>query len=654
MNLAKSTLVVLKTKRARLAISAILLLTTVLYWIGASKNGYGNSFYAAAVQAGTHSWKAFFFGSLDASNFITVDKPPFSLWMMEISTRIFGFHSWSMMLPEVLAGVATVYLVYASVRRWFDSKSALIAAAVMALSPVAVLMFGFNNPDAILTLLLTASVYTTIRAFENKRPVFWLSMTGILTGCAFNTKMLQGLIVVPIIALVYLIFASPKFWTRFKHLLLAAVPLLIAALWWPMIVSITPANDRPYVGSSTNDSIWNLIVGYNGLGRLDGTSTGMGGGKHQMGKRAFAFNHRGTNGSNLPSFAANSNRIAGGGMPTGRGGGGFGGGIGGSGFGGSTGVLRMFNTSFGPNIGWLIPASAVAAITVFWQRRKKIRADKVRIAFMLWGGYLALHYIVFSKVSGVIHPYYPVVMTPAVAALIGMGAPILVRTYKRGGNQALALPFAVALTGVTASIILGYESSFMPWLRWSVLIFSLISALLLITHLLYPLKQQTIKLALILAALSCFSAPVVYSIDTATLVHTGSIPSAGPADTGMAGSNNESSSAESSLVSYLLKHQDGSKWIVAVNSANTSAAIQISTGQPVMAIGGFNGSDNAISLANFKKLVVEGKVRYYAISSGGMGIGGGGQGNSQILNWVKSSATKVNYGGSSYTLYKLN
>jgi 4-amino-4-deoxy-L-arabinose transferase-like glycosyltransferase len=652
-----------RTKREKLTIATILIMTAILYGIGASKNGYANSFYAAAVQAGTHSWKAFFFGSLDASNYITVDKPPVSLWFMEVSTRIFGFHAWSMLLPDVLSGVGTVYLVYASVRRWFGAHGSLLAAGVMALTPVAVLMFGFDNPDAVLTLLLTASTYATIRALEGQHAVRWLIIAAICTGFAFNTKMLQGLIVLPVLVLVYLVAAKPKLLTRIKHLLLAGIFLAISALWWPLIVSAIPASSRPYVGSSTNDSIWNLIVGYNGVGRLLGTSTGQGGshsGSGIAGSKAppgigtiipsgvsSSLNTTVGRSQTPPSFGAPST-TASGTHPSFAGGGS---GPGGTGFGQSTGILRMFNSDFGPNIAWFIPLGILATGLVLWKKRHYSRTDSTRTAFLIWGGYLILHIIVFSMVSGVIHPYYPVVMAPAIAALVGMGVPLLIRSYRKHDTTAFLLPAGIALSSITACILLGYESTWLPWLKWLILVGGLLSSIILLIGIIQPLRKIT-TYALLLAAAACTIGPTAYAIDTVTVAHTGSIPTAGPSGTGMQNSSNVAASAESSFVRYLLAHEDHAKWLVAVSSANESAPIQISSGQPVMAVGGFSGSDNAMTVSELETLIARGELHYYAVSSGGMG-GGGTGGNSSILTWVEAHGTKIDYGGSDYTLYYL-
>ena len=262
----------------RPALVALLVGTGFLYIWGLGQSGWANSFYSAAVQAGTKSWKAFFFGSFDSSNFITVDKPPASLWVMEISARMFGVNSWSILVPQALEGVATVGLLFVTVRRWFSPGAALLAGAVLALTPVATLMFRFNNPDALLTLVLTAAAYATVRAVEGGR-TRWMVLAGALIGFGFITKMLQALILLPVLALVYLLAGPPE----------ARPPHRPAGLhrrwpWWcrpdggwrPS--QLTPAADRPYIGGSTNNSELNLIFGYNGFGRLTGNETGSVGG----------------------------------------------------------------------------------------------------------------------------------------------------------------------------------------------------------------------------------------------------------------------------------------------------------------------------------------------------------------------------------------
>lgn len=587
----------------------LLVLTGALYLFGALHNGMANSYYAAAVQAASQDWAAWLFGSLDAANYVSVDKPPLATILMGLSARLFGFSSFSMLLPSVLAGVGSVWLVYAAVKRQFGFMSAAIAGMVLVMTPVAALMFGFNNPDAILTLMLTASGYAFLRSLEGKRPLMWLGLAGLFTGLAFNTKMLQGLMVLPAMVVVYLVFAKPPIVKRFLHVIFAGVITMMSTLWWSVLVWLTPAGSRPWVGSTNDNNIWSLIFGYNGLGRLLG---GRGGG----------------------------------------GGPGGGHGPGGTGFGGQTGIFRIFNNDFGPNIAWLLVLALAGGGLMLWILRKTPRTNRGRAAVIFWMLWLLIHIVIFSMTSGVIHPYYVVVMAPAVAALVGISLPFLWGAYVRRKPYAWLLPVLVGVTAVTTVIILGYASTMM-WLMWIVGLLGLAGMIGLFVNLYAP-RRWLQNLAIVTALATCTLAPTVYTLSTVNVAHTGSIPTAGPNSTAMRGSNNESSQANSQLVQYLVEHQNGATWLVAVASANESAAIQLTSGQPVMAVGGFNGSDTPLTLEQFKQLVKAGKVKYYAISSHSRGGGGPGSGNNEITAWVKQTGTVVNYGGSDVTLYELS
>lgn len=639
------------------AVAGLLLSAGALYFWDLTINGYANSYYAAAVQAASSSWHAFFYNSLDAAGFVTVDKPPVATWVMALSARVFGFSSFSMLLPNALAGAGTVYLVYQTVRRWFGVHSGLIAGVVMMLTPVAALMFRFNNPDSILTFLLAASAYTLVRAVETNQ-LRWLAATGVLVGIAFNTKMIQALIVLPAYALVYLLAAKPGWWKRLRQLLVAGLITAVAALWWPVAVSLTPASSRPYIGSSSNNSIWSLIIGYNGVGRLLGTMNGGGSNPSDgAGGTAPSFSQNAASGTTTTGMMpgagfGNSPLASKNGGPMGNGGGRSG--PGGTGFGGNTGIFRMFNGDFGGNIAWFIPAALIVTVYGLWNRRKQARTDRKRAAFLMWGGWLILHIAVFSAVSGVIHPYYPVVMAPAIAALVGMGLPMLWRTFRNGGHAAWILPLTTATTGVLSFVLLGRSLGWMPVLRWIVLAATGLGSVILAWHLAEPLSKRLRNWTFGITAAACLLGPAAYSIATVRIAHNGSIPTAGPTSTAMSGSSNENATAESTLVQYLLKHQGSATWVVAVDSANSSAGIQIATGQPVMALGGFSGSDAVLTLDQFKQLVREGKVQYYATSGSGGMSGGPGGGSSEITTWIKANATVVNYGGTSMTLYKLS
>ena len=628
---------------------ALLVLTGALYLFGALHNGMANSYYAAAVQAASQDWTAWLFGSLDAANYVSVDKPPLATMVMGLSARLFGFSSFSMLLPSVLAGVGSVWLVYAAVKRQFGFMGAAIAGSVLAMTPVAALMFGFNNPDAILTLMLTASGYAFLRSLEGKRPLLWLSLAGLFTGLAFNDKMLQGLMVLPAMVVVYLVFAKPPIVMRFLHVMFAGIITTMSTLWWSALVWLTPAGSRPWVGSTNDNNIWSLIFGYNGFGRLLG---GRGGGGGPGGTPPSG----GMGGGTTLQAAGNTTQTATDGagmMPGGMGGGPGGGhGPGGMGFGGQTGIFRIFNNDFGPNIAWLLVLALAGGGLMLWILRKTPRTNRGRAAVIFWMLWLLIHIVIFSMTSGVIHPYYVVVMAPAAAALVGISLPFLWGAYTRRKPYGWLLPVLVGVTAVIAVIILGYTGT-MTWLMWIVGVLGLVGMLGLLVNL-YASRRWLQNLAIVTALAACTLAPTVYTLATVNVAHTGSIPTAGLSSTAMRGSNNETSQADSQLVQYLLQYQHGATWLVAVASANESAAIQLTSGQPVMAVGGFNGSDTPLTLEQFKQLVKVGKVKYYAISSHGRGGGGPGGGNNEITTWVKQAGTVVNYGGSDVTLYELS
>lgn len=628
------------------AFGGLLLFTAIFYLWHLTINGMANSYYAAAAQAASTNWTAWLFGSLDAANFVSVDKPPISMMIMGLFGRIVGFSSWSMLLPHALAGIATVALVYLTVKRWYGARAGLIAGIVMAMTPAAALMFRFNNPDSFLTLFLTASAYAFLRSFEGKRPVLWLSLAGLFTGLAFNTKMLQGLLVLPIMTMIYISFSPPKLVTRLWHIGAAGVVTAVSTFWWSILVWLTPVANRPWVGSTNDNNIWSLILGYNGFGRLFGHGGGPGGGAPGGGGAA-----------NMAQIGTQATQPAQMVLPTGGGLGadGRGGGTAGVGFGGETGLLRIFNESFGPNIAWLIPVALIGGGLVIWLLRRAPRRNKERVGALLWLGWLLIHIVIFSMTSGTIHPYYVVAMAPAVAALVGIGAPYIWQAYTRRTKVAWILPLSIALTTILSIIMLDY-SNYWPWLMWLVMIAGGIATILTLLPLSQTKRLKQIILGLAITA--GMAAPIVFSVSTVATAHSGSIPTAGSGASAMSNTNNELARAESTLVSFLLENRHGTTWLAAVNSANESAPIQLSSGQPVMAIGGFNGSDSTLTLSQLKQLVKQGKVRYYVVNSrqgksgGPSGMSGPG-GNSEILLWMKSTGSKVDYGGTQYTVYDL-
>ncbi|MFJ3643695.1 ArnT family glycosyltransferase [Streptomyces sp. NPDC090108] len=682
----------------RPAFLGLLAATLLLYLYDLSASGWSNSFYTAAVQAGSTSWKAFFFGSLDGGNAITVDKPSAFLWPMELSVRIFGLNTWALLVPEVLMGVGTVAVVYAGVRRRSGPVAGLVAGAVLALTPVAALMFRFDNPDAMLALLMSLACYFVVRAVEDGR-TRWLVWAGVAIGFAFLAKTLQAFLILPPLALVYAFCAPVRPLRRLVQLGLATLALVVSGGWWVAVVELWPASSRPYVGGSQHNSFLELTFGYNGLGRISGDETGSVGG----------------------------------------GGGGRGGGW------GETGWDRMFGAEVGAQISWLIPAALILLAAGLWATRGLRRASVTRASFLVWGGSMLITMAVFSYMAGIFHQYYTVALAPYVAAVIGMGAGLL---WERRAQTwaALTLAASAVAAAVWGYVLLERTSDYLPWLRLPVLAGGLLAALGLVFagRLSRPLALATASVALVTA----LAGPTAFTLSTVASAHTGSIPTAGPAGAstmgfgggrpgggrggtrggfggGMQGQGNGNGNGNgnanggmpapgqglpgggtpgqngapqgqgqgngrtggfpgggfpggafpgeggrggglgglldgakvSAAAKKLLEKDAGHyTWAGASVGSQNAASYQLATGDPVMAIGGFNGTDPSPTLAEFKKYVTDGRIHYF-ISGGGMGGGmgmgergrSGGSGTaSAITSWVEKNFTKVTAGPATF------
>ncbi|WKE70833.1 glycosyltransferase family 39 protein [Streptomyces sp. WP-1] len=671
---------------ARPAFLGLLAATLLLYLYNLSASGYANSFYAAAVQAGSGSWKALFFGSLDAGNAITVDKPPASLWPMELSVRVFGLNSWAILTPEVLMGVATVAVVYAAVRRRGGPVAGLIAGAVLALTPVAALMFRFDNPDAMLALLMSLACYLVVRALEDGR-TRWLVWAGAAIGLAFLAKTLQAFLILPPLALVYAVCAPVPLRKRLGQLAAATLALVVSGGWWVAIVELWPASSRPYIGGSQHNSFLELTFGYNGFGRLNGEETGS---------------------------------VGGGGAPGGGGGGGMW---------GSTGWDRMFGSEVGGQISWLLPAALILLVAGLVATRRYRRTSVTRGSFLVWGGSLLMTMAVFSYMAGIFHQYYTVALAPYLAAVVGMGAGLLWER-RREVWAALALAAAVVAAAAWGYVLLNRTPTYLPWLRWLVLIGGLVAALGLVFagRLTRPLALGAAALALVAA----LAGPTAYTLSTVDSAHEGSIPTAGPAGASMMGFGGgrgpgggrtggarggfggggmpgrqgqqgqqgvpgggqgrpggqngngfpglggdlaggfpggaregaggaggfggllNGADVGSAAKSLLKKDASRYTWVAASIGSQNAASYQLATGDPVMAIGGFNGTDPSPTLAQFEKYVADGRIHYF-IAGGGMGQGGEGTGRggasgtgSQISSWVQSNFKKVTVGSATF------
>jgi 4-amino-4-deoxy-L-arabinose transferase-like glycosyltransferase len=633
----------------RPSLLAVVALAAVLCLWDLTISGWANEYYAAAVRAASESWKAMFFGSIDPGSFITVDKPPLSLWIMGLSARAFGFSSFSLLLPQALETIAAVALLYATVRRLFGPAAGVAAAAALAISPVTVAMARVDMPDALLVLLMVAAAWMLVRAIETGRTRF-LVWCGAVVGLAFMTKMLQGWMVVPAFAAAYLLAGPPRLLVRIRGLVLAGVAMVVVSAAWPVAVSLWPASSRPYIGGSTDGSVWNLIFGYNGFGRLTGAEAGPGGG-------------------------------------------GFGGG-----FGGAAGLWRMFNDQVGGQGAWLLPFAAVALGAGLWLTRRAPRTDLARAGLVLFGAWALVHVAVFSTQRGIFHPYYVSALAPAVAALTGYGVVTLVRWARAAWAGVAALALGLGLTAYVAVMVLDRTPEFAPRLGTLVPAAAAVAVLGALTLRLGLRGRAAMALAAVAATVTLAAGPGAYSVATVgrSLAENnvlagpagagagfgggrarfggppsgfggpggasagGSLP-AGPPPTGalparggFAGGGPGGDAVSATLVRYLEAHQGSAKYLVAASGSMTTAPIIIQTGKAVVTIGGFTGSDPAPTVSRLEQMVASGELRYVLLGGGG-GFGGPGGGSSQALRtWVQQHGTAV--GGVSAgnaTLYRV-
>ncbi|MBO4238351.1 glycosyl transferase [Pseudonocardia alni] len=662
-------------------LAVLLAATAALYLWGLSASGWANAFYAAAAQAGGQSWSAWFFGASDAAGGITVDKAPGALWPIGLAVRLFGLSSWSVLVPQALMGVGAVALLHAAVRRVAGPGAGLVAGATLALTPVAVLMFRFDNPDAMLVLVLTGAAYALTRAVEQGR-TRWLVLVGLLVGYGFLTKMLQAFLVLPAFSAVWLLAAPLAWWPRIRALLAAGAALLVSAGWWVLVVELWPAADRPWIGGSQGDSVLELVFGYNGFGRLTGDEVGSVGGG--AGGRAGGW--------------------------------------------GETGLLRLFGSEMGREASWLLPAALVLLGVLLWWTRRAPRTDPLRAATVLWGGWLLVTGLTFSLMAGIVHSYYTVALAPAVAALVGIGGATLWRDRASAAAR-WWLAAAVAATAVWAYALL--PAAWLGWLRPAVLVVGLGAALALLgVHRMSRVLATGVLTAALLAGAGGTTA---WALATAATPHTGAIPSSGPegyasgpgggrggpggmrgpwagpgsgapggasgpAGTvtggavgapGAAGGGPAAGSAgtggaagapgaataggpggrwagggptrgpggaggrgggpggilsaptpSSQLTGLIAADADDFTWAAATVSSMQAAGYQLASGAPVLAVGGFNGTDPYPTLAQFRQMVAQHRIHWFIGSAGSdmISTASGGSDDARLIaEWVAAT-----------------
>ena len=677
-----------------ITLALLMLAAAFVFFWNLTASGYANEFYSAAAQAGSKSWEAFLWGSLDAGNAITVDKPPASIWLMALSVRLLGLSSFAILLPQALMGVACTYLLYATVRRAWGNAAGIMVGIVFITTPVAALMFRFNNPDALLILLMLGAAACVLRGLElpadrhgNRVRTRWYAVAGLLIGLGFLTKQFQVLLVLPGFGLAMLLLSPTPWPRRLLDALVALGSMVIGAGWWVLLTVLVPSGSRPYFGGSQTDSFIELTFSYNGLGRLTGNETG----------------------SVIPGASEALGGSSQGGMW------------------GETGLFRLWTSDFGDQITWLAPI-AFAGIVLgliaarpakkgqvyfdrFYQgkREHEVNPDTVtrirRAQIVIFGAWLIVTWLVFSFMAGIFHAYYTVALSPAIAVLVAICGASLLTLRGRPWMPGIA-GLLIAMTSAWNMALILRSGSF-AWLGVCIGVIGVVAGLVLCIigfwmqdHLpaTWPLalKHGALGVAAI-GIVALLTGPIIWTACTIATGHTGSIvtarpggsvggdpgggsPSGNGAANGAGGTAPDDSSSESassgngadtpgggsgllggtsaneSLVELLAQNASGYHWAAATTGSQSAASYQLASELPVMAIGGFNGSDPAPTLDKFKAYVAQGLIRYYIASDGlGGGMGGtqmgGSSAASEIAEWVAQNYTAQTIGNT--TVYDL-
>lgn len=635
------------------------------------QNGTGNPYYGACVRSMLASPGNFFFGSFDPVGIVTVDKPPVALWIQAASAKIAGYSGLSVLLPQAFMGVVSVVLTYHLVRRVYGAGAGSFAGLVLAVTPICVAIDRDNLPDTALVLVLLLATWALSRAAETGRLGLLLGAMA-LVGLAFNIKMLAAFVVLPTFVLAYWLAAPIGWKTRLAWLATSGVLLLVASLSWPIAVELTPKDRRPYIGGSMNNSALELALGYNGIARIMGMGGfGPPGGSPPSPGTAiptkpvdeaiapFPPGGRGGPGGGRPPFGP-------GGMP---------------GFGGIPGFTRFGNAGIAGLITWLFPLAILGAGVASTRSRFSWPIGREHLGLVVWGGWFATHWVVFSFARGIFHEYYTTVMGPAVAALAGIGVIALWDASLQGGLRVLLLPSTILLTAAWQASIVNHYPDWRRWLLPTILGAAVLGSFGLIASRWLALRWSSIPWARISASVgmtALFVCPMLWSLAPVLTKGNSLLPTADPTMLGVkrdgpaampfppgSGPFESNSKQTRKLIDFLAANRHDAKILVAGLDSMSMSPIIIETGEPAVSIGGFMGGDPALTKAQFVAMVEDGRLRFFYFGGGpgggpgfglppggppgrppqGMGFPAGGppgmMGNTEITAWVREHGKAV-------------
>ena len=585
----------------------VVVIAGALYLFNLTANGYGNEYYSAAAWAGSRDWTAWLFSSVDPGNFIATDKPPLSTMVMGLSVRAFGLSPLSILLPQALMGIATVVVLMATIRRTLGRTAGIIAGVVLATTPVSVLIFRYNNPDALLTLLLVCSAYALTRALEADRHR-WLILSGLLIGLGFEAKALQAFIVLPGFALTYWLAGKGDVRRRIRGLALAAGSVVIAGSWWLLLVELTPPTDRPNLDGSARNSAIHLVLAQNGVGRFFSAA------EPESGQSVTASVLR---------------------------------------FVGAPGPGRLFNDQFAGQVSWLLPLALGALAAGVSEMRSRGGDALKRAQLLLWGSWLVTYVIALSVMGGAIRSYYAVTMAPALAALVAYGLtrpqPTMATFYHR-----TALPALLAGCGVLSAVILLRTPSFTPGLFLVPLIGGFAFAVAMRSSRSIGFRSHVVALAAIVPLLV---GPISYSANTVLTASSGGVISAGPdmalREPPPAGSSLRAvncvdiGTLDRETETAILREAERRRWAVGVCGAINASVLQLRYQVPVKGLGGYLGSGDYPALVHVQEAVQRGEVTHFLMERKARGKGS----QLEISTWITSECRIVREVGTKHALF---
>ncbi|KZL93991.1 glycosyltransferase family 39 protein [Clostridium magnum] len=627
--------------KKNLPILLTVLLACVIYIWKLWDEGLANLYYSAGVYSMGQSFHAFFYNSIDSVGFISIDKPPLGLWIQVLFTKIFGFNGMAIVLPEALASVFSVYLIYKIINKRFGQTAGIISALVLALTPILVAVSRNNTIDGILIFMLILASDQTIKASE-KSSIKHLIIASLFIGLGFNVKMLQAYMIVPAVYSTYFLFSKEKILKRMISSAISIVILVIVSFSWIMAVDFTPAQNRPYVGSSGTNSEINLTLGNNGMGRLIGRASGGGNNSHMTSQQNGRKNEPGNNPPGKTK-AEDKNRPPSGNSPQPKPMNGQG--LGGEG--GPTSIFRLYNNNIAGQISWfLFPALMVSLLCLYQLFRKKLEPSSKNISLFYFTMCFISMFIYFSFSIGMVHRYYLAMLSSAIAGLIGIGVSLLLEKYSE--NKSVI----IAIFGASAATQLYIQSLYKDWLNWLLPLCAVVFAVS-ITLIFFGIKKRVKKEIISIPIAALLILPGIWSFTPIIYGNNAQLPIAGPELVNQ-GDLFDRHPELSNLIIFLKDNRGNATYIASVPSAmDMGAELILQSGEPVMVLGGFNGGDNPLTLEEYKNMIRIGKIKYAIITKNKASINTDNS-SGNINDWIIKNCTPIKEQFNGFTLYKLS